>query len=112
MSGDSRIKRLRRRTRRVVLILLAGMAIYVSQYFALFWLAGYGIVSRRHCDLAGDTMFYPIQWCAYTPLPMSPYVAATAEWCHTRGEGKEIGWSEWYAYFEGVRTGNPPPWPR
>jgi hypothetical protein len=106
------MRRRLRRTARVVLILVAAPTIYCSQYFALLWLNGHGIVSRHYCDLARDTIYYPIEWCAFTPLPMSPYVAATAAWCHSRGEGREITWREWYAYHEGARTGNPPPYPR
>jgi hypothetical protein len=107
-----RYARILRRITRVSLIAVLLLAIYVSQFFAMFWLAGDGMLPPQPFNFMRNTIFYPMEWLAFTPLPMSPYVRATAEWCRTRGNGRDISWSEWYAHCEGVRIGKPTPYPR
>jgi hypothetical protein len=106
------IKRLLRRTTRVVLISLAALMIYFSQYFTLYWLAGDGMLWPRPFHFVRTTIFYPIEWFASSSAPTSPYIRATAEWCYTHGNGKEVPWNELFDYWDGARKGHPIPRPQ
>lgn len=97
---------------RVSLIALLLLVIYVSQYFTLYWFAGDGMIWVRPFHFIRGTIFAPIEWFASSSAPTSPYIRATAEWCYTQGNGKEIPWSELFDYWEGARTGKPIPQPQ
>lgn len=97
---------------RLMCIVVVLFVIYVSDYFALYWLAGRGIVEPRAFRFADNTIFWPIEWFASSSAPTTPYIRATAEWCYCQGSGKVIPWNALFDYWEGTRTGHPIPVPR
>ena len=101
--GGKRIRRVRRFT------LIAGglLVLYFGHYLTLHWLIGRNAVHWRTSKFVSDTIFAPIDWFASSSLPTSPYIRATAEWCHAEGAGKQVSWSELFDHWEAARTRNP-----